>query len=55
MYFADEPKTKFTVEHDKSPGRAISKYDLGEFLVDCLSDETRSCKVVGLAKVNPAA
>lgn len=48
-HIADEPSAEFTVLHDKSPGRSISKLDLGKFLIDCLDQEEHSRKVIGLA------
>lgn len=50
-HIADEPKGKFTTEYDSSPGRAISKHDLGAFLIDCLEQEEHSRKTIGLATV----
>ncbi|XP_063697257.1 flavin reductase (NADPH) [Culicoides brevitarsis] len=48
-HIADEPSAEFEVMHDKSPGRSISKLDLGKFLVDCLEQEEHSRKTIGLA------
>lgn len=48
-HIADEPSAEFTTLHDKSPGRSISKLDLGKFLIDCLEQEEHSRKVIGLA------
>uniref|UniRef100_A0A336L5M3 CSON003609 protein n=1 Tax=Culicoides sonorensis TaxID=179676 RepID=A0A336L5M3_CULSO len=48
-HIADEPSAEFTVLHDKSPGRSISKLDLGKFLIECLEQEEHSRKVIGLA------
>lgn len=42
----------FQTLYDKSPGRSISKYDLGKFFVDCLENEEHSKKVIGIANVN---
>ncbi|CAH1979709.1 unnamed protein product [Acanthoscelides obtectus] len=48
-HIADEPGTDYCVKHDESPGgRVISKWDLGRFLVDCLSQPEHYGKVVGI-------
>lgn len=48
-HIADTPKSKYTVTFDSSPGRAISKQDLGAFLVECLTDPKYYKKVCGIA------
>jgi len=48
-HISSEPKSKFIVTHDKSPGRVISKHDLGAFMVDCLDQEEHNGKIIGLA------
>lgn len=48
-HIADTPKSKYTVTFDSSPGRAISKHDLGAFLVECLTDPKYYKKVCGIA------
>lgn len=48
-HIADTPKSKYTVKFDSSPGRAISKHDLGAFLVKCLSNPEYYQKVCGIA------
>lgn len=53
-HIADEPSAEFQVLVDKSPGRSISKLDLGKFLIDCLDNEQYSGKSVGLATIKPA-
>lgn len=50
-HIANEPEKPFTVEYDKSPGRSISKYDLGKFFVDCLEQQEHSRKVIGIATI----
>jgi len=48
-HIADTPKSKYTVTFDSSPGRAISKHDLGTFLVECLENPDYYQKVCGIA------
>lgn len=48
-HIADSPRSKYTVKYDESPGRVISKYDLGAFLVDSLSQPEHHRKVCGIA------
>jgi len=48
-HIADTPKSKYTVAFDSSPGRAISKHDLGAFLVECLENPDYHQKVCGIA------
>lgn len=54
-HIADEPSAEFVTLHDKSPGRSISKLDLGSFLIDCLEQEEHNGKTIGIAtkKVTP--
>lgn len=47
----DEPPAPFQTLHDKSPGRSISKFDLGKFFVDCLEMEEHNRKVIGIATI----
>ncbi|XP_044265418.1 flavin reductase (NADPH) [Tribolium madens] len=47
-HIADQPGSDYEVKHDASPGRAISKYDLGRFLVDSLSQPEHYGKVCGI-------
>ncbi|XP_066993982.1 flavin reductase (NADPH) [Anabrus simplex] len=49
-HFTDEPSGKYTVKHDSSPGRMISKKDLGAFMVECLSNPEHYNKVCGIAQ-----
>lgn len=48
-HIADAPSSKLTIKYDESPGRAISKYDLGAFLIDCLDQPEHYHKVCGIA------
>ncbi|KAL6256442.1 hypothetical protein P5V15_012555 [Pogonomyrmex californicus] len=48
-HIADTPKSKYTIAFDSSPGRAISKHDLGAFLVECLDNPDYYQKVCGIA------
>ncbi|XP_043271846.1 flavin reductase (NADPH)-like isoform X2 [Venturia canescens] len=41
----ESPSTGYQIEHDKSPGRTISKYDLGTFLIDALQKPEHYQKV----------
>ena len=50
-HIANEPSAPFQTLHDKSPGRSISKYDLGKFFIDCLEMEEHSGKVIGIATI----
>lgn len=49
-HIADEPSREIIVEvnPEKSPGRAISKWDLGAFLVDSLSEPKYYRSVIGI-------
>lgn len=51
-HIADTPKSKHTVTFDSSPGRAISKPDLGAFLVECLKNPDYYQKICGIATVS---
>ncbi|XP_046402233.1 flavin reductase (NADPH) [Ischnura elegans] len=54
-HIADEPATdNYIVKHDVSGGRAISKHDLGDFLVKCLTMPEHYQKVCGIGKPVPA-
>lgn len=50
-HISPEPNGKIEILHDKSPGRVISKFDLGKFFIDCLEMEEHSGKVIGIASV----
>ncbi|XP_029046057.2 flavin reductase (NADPH) [Osmia bicornis bicornis] len=45
------PSSKYEVKIDESPGRAISKHDLGAFLVESLEQPQYYQKVCGIANV----
>ncbi|CAH0728639.1 unnamed protein product, partial [Brenthis ino] len=49
-HISDEPSREVIVEvnPEKSPGRSISKYDLGKFLIDCLDEEKYRKCIIGL-------
>ncbi|XP_026291397.1 flavin reductase (NADPH) isoform X2 [Frankliniella occidentalis] len=49
-HIAAEPSGNYEIKHGSSPGRAISKYDLGFFLVDCLDKPEHYHQMVGIAK-----
>lgn len=49
-HIADEPSGPYQTLFDQSPGRVISKYDLGQFFIDCLENEEYKEKVIGIAK-----
>lgn len=50
-HIADAPSSKYVIKHDESPGRAISKHDLGTFLVESLQQPQHYQKVCGIATV----
>ncbi|XP_044746938.1 flavin reductase (NADPH) [Coccinella septempunctata] len=47
-HIADQPGNDYVVKHDESPGRVITKYALGKFLVECLSIPEHYGKIVGI-------
>ncbi|KAH8354415.1 hypothetical protein KR084_010401 [Drosophila pseudotakahashii] len=49
-HIADEPATAYTVVHDEAPGRLVSKYDLGKFIIDSLDQPEHYGKVCGIGK-----
>ncbi|KAH8382995.1 hypothetical protein KR009_006192 [Drosophila setifemur] len=49
-HIADEPLSAYTVVHDEAPGRLVSKYDLGKFIIDSLDQPEHYGKVCGIAK-----
>ncbi|KAG5315678.1 BLVRB reductase, partial [Pseudoatta argentina] len=51
-HIAETPMSKYTVTFDSSPGRVISKYDLGAFLVECLENPNYYQKICGIATVS---
>ncbi|XP_011170556.1 flavin reductase (NADPH) [Solenopsis invicta] len=48
----EAPKSKYTVLFDSSPGRQISKHDLGECLVECLENPDYYQKTLGIANTS---
>lgn len=50
-HIADEPSSnnQFKVNHGSSPGRQIPKWDLGQFMFECLSNPEHYHKHCGLA------
>ncbi|KAI8424749.1 hypothetical protein MSG28_006697 [Choristoneura fumiferana] len=55
-HIADEPSRELVIEinPEKSPGRAVSKWDLGSFLVDSLSEPKYYKSVIGITNVPKA-
>lgn len=49
-HISDEPSTDYTVLHDESPGRLVSKFDLAKFIVDSLEQPEHFGQVCGIAK-----
>lgn len=47
-HIADMPPNGYQIKYDESPGRVITKYDLGAFLVDCLSIPEHYQKTCGI-------
>ncbi|BFF90837.1 flavin reductase (NADPH) [Drosophila madeirensis] len=54
-HIADEPASGYTVAYDEAPGRLVSKYDLGKFIVDSLDQPEHYGKVCGIGKKPKAA
>ncbi|XP_016975663.1 flavin reductase (NADPH) [Drosophila rhopaloa] len=54
-HIADEPATGYTVVHDEAPGRLVSKYDLGKFIIDSLEQPEHYGKVCGIGKSTKSA
>ncbi|KAK9293959.1 hypothetical protein QLX08_011255 [Tetragonisca angustula] len=50
-HIADVQNSKYVIKHDESPGRAISKHDLGAFLIESLQQPEHYQKVCGIANV----
>ncbi|KAK0076884.1 hypothetical protein PV325_011458 [Microctonus aethiopoides] len=48
-HIGDTPNSAYTIKHDESPGRAVSKHDLGAFLVDSLDKPEHYQKVCGIS------
>ncbi|XP_054011611.1 flavin reductase (NADPH) [Hylaeus anthracinus] len=51
-HIADAPSSKYVIKHDESPGRAISKHDLGAFLIESLQQSEHYQKICGIATVS---
>ncbi|XP_043271844.1 flavin reductase (NADPH) [Venturia canescens] len=51
-HIADSPSAGYQIEHDKSPGRMISKHDLGAFLIDALQKPEHYRKVCGITSLS---
>lgn len=49
-HIANEPGGDATVEHGRSPGRVVSKFDLAAFLVDSLEQSEHWGKMCGIAR-----
>lgn len=48
IFVSDQPGLAYQTQFDSSPGRVISKYALGKFLIDCLSQQEfygRTCGI----------
>lgn len=50
-HIADSPSSQYTIKYDSSPGRMISKRDLGAFLVESLDKPEHYNKICGIATV----
>ncbi|XP_030748190.1 flavin reductase (NADPH) [Sitophilus oryzae] len=50
-HIAGSPESSYKVGHDQYQGRAVSKYDLGRFLVDSLEQPEHYCHVCGIVSV----
>lgn len=46
---SETSSSKYTIKYDESPGPAISKHDLGEFLVKSLEQPEHYQKICGIA------
>lgn len=46
--FVDQQGSNYQVQYDSSPGRVISKYDLGKFLIDCLTQPEHYGRTCGI-------
>lgn len=45
----ETPSAEYIIKYDESPGRVISKHDLGEFLVKSLDQPEHYQKMCGIA------
>ncbi|XP_033191725.1 flavin reductase (NADPH) [Bombus vosnesenskii] len=50
-HFTNVQRSKYVVKHDESPGRTISIYDLGDFLIESLQQPEHYQKVCGIANI----
>jgi hypothetical protein len=53
-HIASTPLGEYTVKIGSSAGRAISKHELGKFMIDCLSNPEYYKQSCGLATVVPS-
>lgn len=53
-HIADQPAGEYKIQYDSSPGRIVSKHDLGRFLVESLSQPEHYEKVCGIATIPKA-
>ncbi|XP_049959768.1 flavin reductase (NADPH) [Schistocerca serialis cubense] len=53
-HFTDEPSSHYSVKHGSSPGRAISKQDLGAFMIESLSNPEHYGQTCGIANAPEA-
>ncbi|XP_025988793.1 flavin reductase (NADPH) [Solenopsis invicta] len=51
-YIVDKPKSNYIIAINCSAWRAISKYDLGEFLIKCLENPDYYQKMLGIANTS---
>ncbi|XP_039314488.1 uncharacterized protein LOC105203429 isoform X2 [Solenopsis invicta] len=50
-FILDTPKGRYAIEFDSAPGTTISKYSLGEFLVECLENPNYYQKRIGITDI----
>lgn len=48
IVIADQPGSNYQIQHDGSPGRVVSKYDLGRFLIDSLTQPEHYGRTCGI-------
>ncbi|GLV39860.1 uncharacterized protein CBL_08076 [Carabus blaptoides fortunei] len=53
-HIADQPAGDYKIQYDSSPGRIVSKHDLGRFLVESLSQPEHYEKVCGICTIPKA-
>lgn len=51
----NNPSSEYCVEIGSSPGRVISKYDLGKFMIECLTKSEYYNQKCGLATKVPTS